>query len=551
MLRTVARLRNLPREREIAEVFARHGFGLILKRYAFGQYILRWRGVPREERLPSHWGEELKTILEELGPTYIKVGQVLSVRPDILPPEVLFTLRLLRDEVTPVPFPEIRAVIEEDLGGKVEDLFTEFDSKNIIGSASIGQVYVAKYKGRKVAVKVQRPRAREQVEADLPVIEDIAQVIEDRATDLPFVPTKLVQEIKTFLYAELDYLEEARNTNRVREDFRGDERVIIPEVFWERSTSRVLTTEFIDGTPLSRINPDDYTLEDRRKLAILGAELSLTQVFEHGAFHGDAHPSNIIVVSPDQYGLIDFGSIGLISDREMRVLTDYMIHLVRQQPGHVVRDMRNLGMSFPREFENDIAATTEGILRRYTGVTLAQVDTQRLVLELLDMVYRYRIKLPTKYFLVLRGLITVEGTGRELYPDFNVFEVAEPYVRRMALRRYSPRSLAGENIERASEVVDIVGRFPYQVADVLDELQDTLREVRRAEDVVTKGIDRTAKFFNRMAVAIFIAALIVGSSSVQFGPRLFDVPVFGGLMFGTAVILGFWLLVGILRSGWL
>ena len=551
MLRTVNRIRNLPREREIAEVFARHGFGYILRRYAFGRYILRWRGVPREERLPPHWGDELKTILEELGPTYIKVGQVLSVRPDILPPEVLFTLRMLRDEVTPVAFKEIREVIEEELEGKIEDLFTDFDTENILGSASIGQVYRATYEGRDVAVKVQRPRAREQVEADLPVIEDIAQVIENRATDLPFVPTKLVQEIKTFLYAELDYLEEARNTSRIRDDFRGDERVVIPEVFWDRTTSRVLTTEFIEGTPLSRINPEDYTWEDRRKLAVLGAELSLTQVFEHGAFHGDAHPSNIIVVSPDKYGLIDFGFIGLISDREMRVLTDYMIHLVRQQPDHIVRDMRNLGMSFPRDFENDIAATTEGILRRYSGVTLAQVDTQRLVLELLDMVYRYRIKLPTKYFLVLRGLVTVEGTGRELYPDFNVFEVAEPYVRRMALRRYSPMSLAGENMERASEVVDIVGRYPYQVSDVLDELQDSLREVRRMEEVVTKGIDRTAKFFNRVAAAIFIAALIVGSSTVTFGPKLFDVPVFGGFMFATAVVLGFWLLLGILRSGWL
>ena len=550
MIRTVNRIRNLPREREIAEVFARHGFGFILRRYALGRYMLRFSGRSKSETLPAHWGDELRQILEELGPTYIKVGQVLSIRPDILPPEVLLTLRGLRDEVAPVPFAEIRALIEEEFEAPLEELFDDFDEE-VIGSASIGQVYVAHLGGRKVAVKVQRPRARAQVEADLPVIEDIAEVVGRRAPDLPFDPGKLVQEIKAFLYAELDYLEEARNTSRVREDFRGDERVIIPEVFWERTSSRVLTTEFVDGTPLSRINPEEYTYEDRRSLATLGAELSLTQVFEHGAFHGDAHPSNIIVVSPEKYGLIDFGLIGQISEREMRFLTDYLIHLVRGQAGAIVRDMRNLGMVFERQYDDDIAAATEGILRRYTGVTLAQVDTQRLVNELLDMVYRYRIKLPTKYFLVLRGLITVEGTGRELYPDFNVFEVAEPYVRAMALRRYSPRSLAGEGIERTSEVVDIVGRYPYQVSEVLDEIQDTMREVRRFEDVLTKAVDRTSKFFNRMAVAIFIAALIIGSSRVDFGPKLFDIPVFGGLMFGTAFILGFWLLVGLLRSGWL
>src|SRR6202171_5971358 len=548
MLRTVNRIRNLPREREIAEVFARHGMGYVLRRYALGRFLLRTRGVAHEDRLPSHWGEELRQILEELGPTYIKVGQLLSVRPDILPPDVLLTLRGLRDEVTPVPFEEIRAVIEDELGAPIGELFSKFDEQ-VIGSASIGQVYVARHRGRKVAVKVQRPRARSQVEADLPVIADIAAVVKSRSTDLPFDPTKLVEEIKTFLYAELDYLEEARNTTRLAQDFRSDPRVVIPDVHWDRTTSRVLTTDFIEGTALSNLDPEKYTWEDRRRLAVLGAQISMTQVFEHGAFHGDAHPSNIIVVSPEKYGLIDFGLIGLISDREMRVLTDYMIHLVRQQPDRIVRDMRALGMSFPRQFEDDIAATTEGILRRYVGVTLAQVDTQRLVTELLDMVYRFHIKLPTKYFLILRGLITVEGTGRELYPDFNVFEVAEPYVRRMAQRRFSARSLAGENVERASDLVGLVSRYPYQLSDLFDQLQDALTEARRLEEVLDAGLSKTGRFFNRVAAAILLAALIVGSSQVRIGPKLFDIPVFALMMFTTAFFLGLWLIVGLFRSG--
>jgi len=548
MLRTVSRIRNLPREREIAEVFAKHGMGYVLRRYALGRFLLRTRGVAHEDRLPVHWGEELREILEELGPTYIKVGQMLSVRPDVLPPEALLTLRGLRDEVKPVPFEEIRPVIEEDLGAPISELFDSFDD-TVIGSASIGQVYIAHHNGIKVAVKVQRPRARTQVEADLPVIADIASVVKERSTDLPVDPEKLVDEIKAFLYAELDYLEEAHNTQRIGEEFRGDSRVVIPGVHWDRTTSRVLTTDFIDGTLLSKLDPTKYTWEDRHKLATLGAQISMTQVFEHGAFHGDAHPSNIIIVSPDQYGLIDFGLIGQISDRELRVLTDYMIHLVRQQPERIVRDMRAMGMTFPRQYDGDIATATDGILRRYTGVTLAQVDTQRLVTELLEMVYRYRIKLPTKYFLILRGLITVEGTGRELYPDFNVFEVAEPYVRRMALRRYSPRSLAGENVEKASELVDLVSRYPYQVSDLLDELHETLGEVRKIEQLVDTFSARAGKFFNRVAAAIFLSALIVGSSQVHIGPKLFDIPVFALLMFITSFFLGLWLLFGLFRSG--
>jgi ubiquinone biosynthesis protein len=548
MLSAVRKVRNIPREREIAEVFVRHGMGFVLKRYALGRYLLRFRGVPREERLPAHWGDELRSIMEELGPTYIKVGQLLSIRPDILPPEVLFALRGLRDEVRAVPFEEIRSVIEEDLGAPLEDLFKDFNPVPI-GSASIGQVYTATHRGTRVAVKVQRPRARPQVEADLPVIADIAGVMKRRSPDLPFDPVKLVDEIKQFLYSELDYLEEARNTSRIADDFRGDPRVVIPGVHWDRTTSRVLTTDFIDGTPLSKIDPEDYSTEDRRRLAILGAQLSLTQVFEHGAFHGDAHPSNIIVVSTEQYGLIDFGLIGLLSEREMRVMTDYLIHVVRHQPDRMVRDLRNLGVTFPREFEDEIESAMGGILRRYTGVTLAQVDTQRLVTELLDMVYRFRMRLPTKYFLIMRGITTVEGTGRELYPDFNVWEVAEPYVRRMAVRRYSPGSLANENMERASELMDVVARYPYQVSDLLEEVQDTLRETRRLEEVLDNQTAKAGRFFNRLSLAVFIAALVVSSSSVHFGPKVWDIPVFGGLLFLSAVLLGLWLLLGLVRSG--
>ena len=548
MISTVRRMRNLPREREIAEVFLRHGMGFVLKRYALGRYLLRFRGVPREERLPAHWGDELRSILEELGPTYVKVGQLLSIRPDLLPPEVIFALRGLRDEVRAVPFSEIRAVIEEDLGAPVEELFKDLD-ETPIGSASIGQVYVARHKGVKVAIKVQRPRARPQVESDLPVIADIAEVIKRRQPDLPFDPVKLVAEIKQFLYSELDYLEEARNTSRVAEDFRGDPRVVIPTVHWDRTTSRVLTTDFIDGTLLSKLDPTKITREDRRQLAVLAAQISLTQVFEHGVFHGDAHPSNIIVISTEQYGLIDFGLIGMLSDREMRVLTDYLIHMVRQQPDRLVRDLKNLGVTFPREFEDDIASAMGGVLRRYTGVTLAQVDTQRLVTELLEMVYRYRIRLPTKYFLILRGLTTVEGTGRELYPDFNVWEVAEPYVRRMALRRYSPGTLAAENAERATEFVDVLSRYPYQISELLEEVSETLRETRRLETMLDNQSAKAGRFFNRLSLAVFMAALVVASSSVRFGPKVGDVPVFGAMMFLTAFVLGLWLLVGLVRSG--
>jgi len=290
-------------------------------------------------------------------------------------------------------------------------------------------------------------------------------------------------------------------------------------------------------------------MEDRRRLAALGAEVSMTQVFEHGCFHGDAHPSNIFVITPEKYGLIDFGLVGYISEREMRYITDFLVHLIRQQTDRLVRDLKSLGIVVPRGREDDVANAYASILRRYYGVTLAQIDTVRLVNELLDVIYRNHMRLPTKYFLVLRGLTTVEGTGRELYPDFNVFEVAEPYVRRMALRRYSPTTLASENIDRAVELADIVGRYPQQLGDVLDELQDTLREVRRLEEIVGQTTRSATRFINRVAAAILLAALVIGAPRVELQPHLFGVPVLSAMMLATAFFLGLWLLFGLYRSG--
>jgi ubiquinone biosynthesis protein len=254
-------------------------------------------------------------------------------------------------------------------------------------------------------------------------------------------------------------------------------------------------------------------------------------------------------MSPYQYGLIDFGLIGHVSERELRIMTDFLIHLIRNQTDRLVRDLKALTVQIPRQYEDEVAGAMSGIIRRYYGVTLAQIDTQRLVIELLEIFFRYKIRLPTKYILIMRGLTTVEGTGRELYRDFNVFEVAEPYVRRMALRRFSPRALASENLERATDMVDVFSRYPYQVSDVLEEIRETLQETRRLEEIVDRAVSRTSRFFNRLAAAVLMAALIIGATRVSFGPIILGIPLFSGFMFLTSVFLGLWLLFGLLRSG--
>src|SRR5919197_843363 len=315
--------RNLGRLSEIAQVAVRHGFGYWFDKHRLTELFPR-RG-PRVEMdgQPSQRGQHLREMLDELGPTFVKFGQLLSTRPDVLPPDIIAELRSLQDDVRPFPFAQVEQVVEEDLGLTLDKLFLDFDERPI-AAASIGQVHRATLpNGRTVAVKVQRPGAPRQIEADLALLYQAARIAKERVRALDFIDARqLVDEFARSIRQELDYRLEARNADVFHHRFTGHPHVRIPRVYWSYTRARVLTLELLEGIQLADLPQDAWTMEERRQLAYLMAETWMTMIFRHGFFHGDPHPANIFVLDDAALiGLVDFGQVGKLNDDDMSKLT--------------------------------------------------------------------------------------------------------------------------------------------------------------------------------------------------------------------------------------
>jgi ubiquinone biosynthesis protein len=547
--------RNLGRLSEIAQVLVRHGFGYMFERHRLTD-ILPWRerGAPLDGQ-PSSRGRALREALDELGPTFVKFGQLLSMRPDVLPPDIIAELRALQDDVRPFPFEQAEQVIEADLGLSLERLFLDFDPTPL-AAASIGQVHCATLpNGRRVAVKVQRPGAPRQIEADLALLYQAARIAKERVRAFDFIDARaLVDEFARSIRQELDYRLEGRNAETFRRHFAGHPHVSIPRVYWSYTRARVLTLEFLDGTQVADVDPAVVPIEDRRELAYRMTEAWMTMIFRHGFFHGDPHPANILLLErPDHIGLVDFGLAGKLTDDDMSKLTRLFIDAANENVDALPRRLADLGVRYPKEREEQFLVELRELYYRYYGASLAEIDPLQVIREGFQLIYSLNLQLPTRFVLLDKAIATLGSVGIELYPDFNVFEVARPYARRLMTERLSPGRMARRARKESVRLAEILMETPYQVHDFLDEIRDGQIEV----GFVHKGLDEfMAKIdvvFNRLVVAMIVAGGLIGSSLIGIfakgGPQLLGVNLISVLGFALSGLLGGWLLWGVLRSG--
>jgi ubiquinone biosynthesis protein len=542
------RRRTMGRVREIAQVATKHGFGFVFERRA-----LRRSTVIEAQNLPA-LGRHLREMLDELGPTFVKFGQLLSTRPDIVPPEILSELRLLQDSVSPVPYADIERVVEEELRAPIDRLYTNFDPVPV-AAASIGQVHFAELaNGRRVAVKVQRPNAARRVESDLVLLYQVARIVRRHVDRLSFIdPVAVVDEFARSIRRELDYRIEARNAEIFRRNFADDPRIAIPRVFGTYSGERVLTLERLEGVQLGDLDLAATPMDERRRLAILIAEAWLEMIFRHGVFHGDPHPANIMVLGDGRLGLVDFGMTGTLSDADMRRLTRLLLDAVNENVDALPRRLYELGVRFSKEQEDELRIELREVYYRYYGASMGQIDPLQVIREAFVLVSRMHLRLPTRFALLDKALATLGSVGTELYPDFNVFEVAEPYAAELVARRYSPKHV----LERSREEIEAVGgllhELPYQVHDTLEQLRDGEVEVKFHHQGLDDLIAQADIVFNRLVIAVVMAALLIGSSligqSVSGGWHLFGIPIIALAGFLTACVLGAVLVLSILRSG--
>jgi ubiquinone biosynthesis protein len=547
--------RNIGRLSEIAQVAVRHGFGYWFDTHRLADLFPRRGSRAELDGQPSQRGQHLREMLDELGPTFVKFGQLLSTRPDVLPLDIIAELRGLQDDVRPFPFADVERVIEEDLGLSLDKLFLDFEVR-AVAAASIGQVHRATLpNGKSVAVKVQRPGAPRQIEADVALLYQAARIAKERLRALDFIDAEqLVDEFARSIRQELDYRLEARNADAFHRNFAGHPHVRVPRVYWSYTRSRVLTLEWIDGIQVADIDPETWSIEDRRDLAHVMAETWMTMIFRHGFFHGDPHPANILVLGRgDRIGLVDFGAVGKLTDDDMSKLTRMFIDAASENVDALPRRLAELGVRYPKEREEEFLAALREMYYRYYGASLAEIDPLQVIREVFGLIYSLNLQLPTRFLLLDKAIATLASVGIDLYPDFNVFEVARPYARGLLMDRLKPRRLAAQARKESLRLGQMALDLPYQLHDTLEQVRDGQIEV----GFVHKGLDdllnRLDVVFNRLVVAMIVAGGLIGSSLIgifaKAGPHLLGVNIISVLGFAFSGLLGLWLLWGVVRSG--
>ncbi len=553
--------RSIGRLSEIAQVMVRHGFGYFLEAHKLSDLLPgrsaedRLAGVSAEHGASSARGQHLREVLDELGPTFVKFGQLLSTRPDVVPPDIVVELRGLQDDVRPFPFEQAERVIEEELGNTLERLFLDFEPVPV-AAASIGQVHRATLpNGRRVAVKVQRPGAPQKIEADLGLLYQAARLARERIRAFDFVDTRqLVDEFARSIRKELDYRQEARNAQSFHRHFAGHPHVHVPKVYWQYTRPRVLTLEWIDGIQLADLDLVTTTLEERREVAYRITEVWMTMIFRHGFFHGDPHPANILLpVEAGSIGLVDFGAVGTLTDDDMSKLTGLFIAAANENIDQLPKRLADLGVRYPKEREGEFLAELRELYYRYYGASLSEVDPIQVIREGFQLIYSMNLHLPARFLLLDRTIATLGSVGAELYPDFNVFEVARPYARDLMLERFAPQRVARRARREALSYAQVIAEAPHQFHDFMEEIRDGQIEV----GFVHKGLDdvlaKLDTLFNRIVVAMIVVGGLIGSSIIGLfattGPQVLGVNIISILGFALSAVLGIWLVWGVVRSG--
>jgi ubiquinone biosynthesis protein len=546
--------RTIGRLSEIAQVAVKHGFGYFLERHRLTD-VLPWHERDGAAETPSERGRHLREMFDELGPTFVKFGQLLSTRPDVVPPDIVIELQKLQDDVSPVPFAVVERVIREELGLTVEQAFLEFDSEPT-AAASIGQVHHALLpNGERVAVKVQRPGAPRQIEADIALMYQAARLAKDRVRAVDFIdPEQLVDEFSRSIRSELDYRAEARNAEAFRRNFAGQPTVKIPRVYWSYTRERLLVLELLEGTQLADVDTASLGQDVRRNFAHLMAETWMTMIFRHGFFHGDPHPANVFVLDGGEaIGLVDFGQVGKLTEEDMSKLTRLFIDAANERVDYLPRRLSELGVRYPREREEEFAAELRDVYYRYYGVSLAEIDPLQVIREAFELIYSLNLRLPTRFVLLDKAIATLGSVGTELYPDFNVFEVAKPYARNLMLERFSPGRILSRAQKESTELARAAAAIPRQLHELIEEIRAGQLEV----GFVHKGLDefmhKVDVAFNRLVVALVVVGGLIGSSLIgifsKHGPFVAGVNFLSFIGFLLSGALGIWLLWGVLRSG--
>ena len=549
--------RHLNRYHRILRVLFKYGFNDLVDRLHIDQYLESGLQMinrkPREQIARLSRPERLRLVFEELGPTFIKLGQLLSTRPDLIPADYLDELARLQDEVPAFSLAEVHAIFREELGRSPDEVFHYFDAEPL-AAASIGQVHRARLdSGAEVVVKVQRPDIDTVIAVDLEILAHIAGLMEQYLEEVQgHRPTAIVQEFARSLSREIDFAVELANIQRFARQFERNPAIHVPLVYPELSTQRVLVMEYVLGIKASMTTQLREQGYDLPLIAERGATLVMEQIFVHGFFHADPHPGNVFILPDNVVCFIDFGQMGRLSRKDREDFTDLVLDLVAGDERTIVDGVLQVTVQLGEVDREALGRDLGSLMDLYLYRPLDELEAGRILQDLLDLVTRHKLTFKPAFYQMMKALSTVEGVGLMLDPKLELIRLARPFMRRIRLERMRPARLAEEIARTGSGYLRLLRELPEELRAILRQLRGGRMRIEfehHGLQALGAALDRVS---NRIAFAIVLAALIVGSSLIVLSdipPHWHDIPVIGLLGFLVAGIMGFWLLLSIIRHG--
>lgn len=551
-------IRSIRRYRTILGVLIKYGFGHIVEQLNIDYYLELGRrlvtlGAASKEIERLTQPERLRLAMEELGPTFIKLGQVLSTRPDIVSREYADEFSKLQDKVPSIPFENVQEQILRELGYPLEELFDEF-SPLPIAAASIAQVHRGLLKnGDEVVIKVRRPGIKQVVETDLDILMGLAYLIERHlpAGEL-FDPLGIVKEFRRTINREMDFTREGHTIDRFAKNFAGDATVHVPQVHWNYTGETILTMEFVAGVKISDLERLTETGCDLKAIARNGADAFLKQVLVHGYFHADPHPGNLFVTEGNTICMLDYGMVGRLDEDLKFQLVDLLMAVLQRDVQLIISQLLYSG-ELSEEVSTKLLQRDLGeLIDDYYGIPLQEINTGKLLGEFVETLTEYRIKFPADLMLLAKALVTIEGVGRQLDPEFNMIMHLKPFLAQLARERLTPGTLSKEASRVAHSYGALVKNLPRDLKEFINRVNRNKFKIDLEHRGLEKLIVDLDKSSNRLSFSLLIAALIVGSSLIMQtdkGPHLLGFPALGFLGYSIAGLLGLWLAIAILRSG--
>ena len=551
------KIQNIDRLRQILQVLIKYGFGYIVDRLKIDQNIIRKnliRFVPIKKLDIFDMPVQVRArkVLEELGPTFIKLGQILSTRPDVVPLEFCKELEKLQDEVPAFEYEKVEEEIRNELKNPVDKLFNNF-SREPEAAASLSQVHFAELKtGENVVVKVQRPGIRKVITKDLKILDGLAKLMEKHIEESKiYNPVGIVNEFKDTILKEMDFNAEATHVVRFQKNFKDNTTVYVPKVFHNLSTGRVLTIERIEGTKITDIEKIEKLGLDRKQIAVNGANAILKQIFIDGYFHADPHPGNIFVIEGNKIVFLDYGMVGRIDEATKDHLANILTSIIERDVPEISAAFTTMGLIE----EVDVRKLNLGLadlMDSYYGIPLKELRIGPLLVDIVKLVSQYKVKIPPDLFLLAKTILTIESVGRRLCPEFNMTDQAKPFVENLLKSRYSPKKIAREIRKFAKELYSLKNTLPKDINLILNKIKKGSLKIDFEHQGLENFILHMDKVSNRIAFSVIIAALVVGSSIIMQtdkGPLFLGFPALGIIGFLVASFLGLGLAIAILRSG--